>query len=487
MKHLLFLFCLLMAATTRAGEYEPQTLRFHNGNFRIAQFTDFHWGDAPVDTVLCHNMVRAVVNSQKPDLIVLTGDIVTGGKAKTGWRQIISMMEETDTPYAVIMGNHDAECEPGIPADSIYHWLRLWAPHCLNAYYEEGIYGHGNKMLAIHGEKDAKVKAAVWCIDSNDYPKEPRLERYSYYDWIHTDQIDWYEHTSNALKAQNDGVPVPSLAFFHICLQEHILAGRQPHFGTFVGGASPAEVNSGFFQRAYVQGDIMGMFVGHDHTNDFVSMYKGIALGFGRQSGKYSHNERVPVGARLFDLKEGEHAFQSWICTMNGAEPRYYYPLDYNDTMCPELLPALDVKPKKHGIAYTYYENKKAKNVPEMLSGKVVQTGVMPAFDITQAPSEDHFGYSYDTYLLVDEDGPYRFNITSDDGAMLYIDGQLVIDNDGSHSRDEKHGYIGLKKGYHHLHLDYFEDYMGQMLKITVSTLKAVDQQILPEQLFYTK
>jgi hypothetical protein len=53
--------------------------------------------------------------------------------------------------------------------------------------------------------------------------------------------------------------------------------------------------------------------------------------------------------------------------------------------------------------------------------------------------------------------GNYAFRILSDDGARLYIDGRLVVDNDGQHAPAEQRGTIQLTPGNHEVVLEYFQ------------------------------
>ncbi len=61
------------------------------------------------------------------------------------------------------------------------------------------------------------------------------------------------------------------------------------------------------------------------------------------------------------------------------------------------------------------------------------------------------------TRLIVPADGSYTFKLNSDDGAKLYIDGQLVIDNDGQHAPTAKEATVTLTAGEHALSIDYFQ------------------------------
>src|SRR5690606_11240587 len=69
----------------------------------------------------------------------------------------------------------------------------------------------------------------------------------------------------------------------------------------------------------------------------------------------------------------------------------------------------------------------------------------------------------------VPETGIYTFYLKSDDGSKLYLDGELLIDNDGSHDTSTKTGLKALKKGMHPVRLDYFEDFLGAHLQLHFS------------------
>ena len=53
--------------------------------------------------------------------------------------------------------------------------------------------------------------------------------------------------------------------------------------------------------------------------------------------------------------------------------------------------------------------------------------------------------------------GSYEFRLGSDDGSLLYIDDELIIDNDGGHSFASVTGSVDLEEGYHSLRLEYFQ------------------------------
>ncbi len=63
--------------------------------------------------------------------------------------------------------------------------------------------------------------------------------------------------------------------------------------------------------------------------------------------------------------------------------------------------------------------------------------------------------------LVVGVEADYSFDLTSDDGSSLYIDGALVIDNGGGHSPDTKSGVAHLTPGEHSFVVNFFEDFGG--------------------------
>lgn len=494
MKRLLTLLAwvsLLACATVLSGCGKEEAdggelvLRFHDGKFRIAQLTDIHWGDEQSDTVLNCMLIETVANEQKPDLFVLTGDIVTGGDARKGWQRLLHILETTKIPYAVCLGNHDAEAQPGFPADSILAWLRQWGHHCVNTHPVPNIHGY-NTSIPVLGQGDDSVRNVIYCIDSNSYPADSTLRRYSDYDWLHPDQIEWYVAESRRYASENGGKPVPSLAYFHICLPEYQEIAKAPQtFGRFREPCCPPGVNTGFLARAYMQKDIMGIFVGHDHSNDFIGQRSGICLAYGRQSGVMGNDPGAPMGSRIVELSEGRRAFSTWIVTLQGKESTYHYPTGYYSGLCKKTLPAVPFTPKGNGVSYTMYSDPTAKSVQAMLErGGIIGRGTWKNVDCWGKVPEDHFGLAFDAMLRVGQTAPYRFTLTSDDGSKLYIDDELVVDNDGSHSVQERTGFVRLEKGFHKFRLEYFEDTMGSTLSLTYCT-PDTDECRVPDSMLY--
>jgi hypothetical protein len=74
--------------------------------------------------------------------------------------------------------------------------------------------------------------------------------------------------------------------------------------------------------------------------------------------------------------------------------------------------------------------------------------------DLTQK-----FALTFDGYLSVPSNGIYGLFINSDDGSKMVLDDKEILLNDGVHTRAvEKGDYYSLGKGYHKLHVEYFQE-----------------------------
>jgi alpha-L-fucosidase len=79
---------------------------------------------------------------------------------------------------------------------------------------------------------------------------------------------------------------------------------------------------------------------------------------------------------------------------------------------------------------------------------------------------EERVGYRFSGLVVVDADDVYDFSLASDDGSRLWIDGELVVDNDGLHATVDKRGQIALAAGAHALRVDWFNRTGGAELSV---------------------
>ena len=93
----------------------------------------------------------------------------------------------------------------------------------------------------------------------------------------------------------------------------------------------------------------------------------------------------------------------------------------------------------------------------------LLESGVMPEPSIKGAKQEIISVISF-WIDKCSEDGSYTFQTRSDDGSVLYIHDEQVVNNDASHAAIPATGMVALKKGFHPYKLYYFEDYEGEYL-----------------------
>ena len=151
-----------------------------------------------------------------------------------------------------------------------------------------------------------------------------------------------------------------------------------------------------------------------------------------------------------------------------------------------ELRPAMAVTPTQHGTAYTYHEGTFSR-IAELQKSAVVNRGIMEEPTLVHAPQEDHYGYIFSGLIEVPVDGVYGFMTMSDDGSILEIDGQLIVNNDGSHAAVPATGTMALKKGFHSYRLSYFEDYEGQHLSWGWKLPSAKEFTSIPKEALFVK
>lgn len=292
-----------------------------DGTFTIVQFTDMHVGDDKAEDLEKDGrtaaLVKQIIASEKPDLVVLTGDMIWSHGVpdpKSSFRRAIAPIVDSGVPWAAVFGNHDAE--EGVTREELLA-IQQEDEKCLSAAGPADINGTGNYVLNVKGGAGNEDAAALYFFDSGINAPDP----IGGYAWIHPDQIGWYTKQSSEL-AERSGNPLPALAFFHIPIPEYTEAwnGEQVT-GTKEEKVECPKINTGLFGAMVQMGDVMGAFVGHDHDNDYCGTLHGIRLCYGRVTG-YNCYGKLQRGARVISLQEGKREFDSWIVEADGSVVR---------------------------------------------------------------------------------------------------------------------------------------------------------------------
>ena len=312
---LLQLVCLLMCFGI--SPMKSQDLKFgEDKKFKIVQFTDVHWKADSIASEEAGERMSEVLDAEKPDLVIFTGDVIFGKPADKSMRCALEPTIKRGIPFAVTFGNHDDEL--GMSRKELYDFIKDMPGNLTSTV--EGLSGVTNFILPVKASDGSKDAALLYVFDSHSYSTLKHLKGYG---WIKHDQVQWYLNESKKFTESNGGTPLTALSFFHIPLPEyHEAVNNEGSFliGTRKEEACNQEINTGMFAAMQEAGDVLGVFVGHDHVNDYAVSWKGIMLCYGRFTGGKTVYHDMPGGngARVIELTEGVRQFRSWIRLKGG-------------------------------------------------------------------------------------------------------------------------------------------------------------------------
>lgn len=106
--------------------------------------------------------------------------------------------------------------------------------------------------------------------------------------------------------------------------------------------------------------------------------------------------------------------------------------------------------------------------LPDFSTLTPIHTWMVANIDVPHTPYEQgfpgiglenprDFAIHFRGQLKVDTAGTYNFRLQVDDGAQLYINGELVVDNDGLHPFTSASGSAMLEAGYQDIEIPYFQ------------------------------
>lgn len=314
-------------------------LKFNkDGKFRILHITDIHEVDPEMDDdpnveipVTCSletvNVIEKSIEKSKPDLVVFGGDNISGYWQEFTYDyvektidKITKPIRDKNIPFAIVFGNHDSEIQKFFREFQMLCYLRY--DNFIGTFNAEEMHGCGNCNIVVNGSKSNKPAFNIWLMDSNDYPHDETGKRFDGYDHLHKDQLDWYERTAEKLKADNGGIPLPSILFQHIPVQQEydaLIKVDESTEGAVKRGDGYYTINKDYlisgdmretpctpenhdrtqFDLWKKHGDVFAAFFGHDHVNNFVIDVEGIKLiqtyGAGYHSYGNNHGSRLIV------------------------------------------------------------------------------------------------------------------------------------------------------------------------------------------------
>ena len=314
-------------------------LKFNSdGKFTIMCFGDLH--ESPDyagagrkrydDMISLHN---AALDEFKPDLCVYMGDNCRVGKLDTpqaiaSFRLNVAAftkpVRERGIPFTSVFGNH---CH-----DNGYEDLQLEIyqsfENCIMRNDAPGITGNSNFNEFVYSSDGKKPLFNLWFIDSNNLYS---TEFVSKYDWVHTDQIKWYEKRAAEIKEMNGGKVMPAMVFQHQPVPEEYDLLRKARLwelpvavrgcnlksknfyvkkrgveGYLGEGPCSPDYNNGQFESWKKTGDVIGAVFGHDHMNEFAGTVDGIMLMQTQTAGFGAYTNGCRSAVRVITLNEND-------------------------------------------------------------------------------------------------------------------------------------------------------------------------------------
>lgn len=284
---------------------------------RVMQLTDVHIGGGFMSSKkdgMALNAVAAMITAEKPDLVVVTGDVSYPVPFQAGTFNNLSsakifaaLMEKLGVYWTLGFGNHDTEAYSYYGRDDISKFYGSEDfKYCLFEKGPDDVDGYGNQVINVKNS-DGVITQSIYVFDSHSYVDGDILGIMWKYDNIHENQVEWYRNTVKALNEQNNKVlkklgkkensDIKSAAFFHIPLTEQKDAWYEYaengfkdtedvklHYGVAGEGSKVVYCGIGedeLFETMLELGSTKAIFCGHDHYNNFSVDYKGIRLTYG--------------------------------------------------------------------------------------------------------------------------------------------------------------------------------------------------------------
>lgn len=124
---------------------------------------------------------------------------------------------------------------------------------------------------------------------------------------------------------------------------------------------------------------------------------------------------------------------------------------------------------KNQGALKYHYVPGKFSSVLEIDTNLSTKQGLADQISYTKVIGKAReYGIVFDGFIKVNEDANFEFSLYSDDGSQLYIDNELIVDNDGDHARYERSAGVLLNAGFHKIKVAYFDNGPGTTLQVFV-------------------
>lgn len=325
---ILSLIMILSCAVYTSASDGVSGLRFGRGG----DLTILHLTDTQDDQNTARQLIpflEKAIETAKPDLIVLTGDIVEdrrvvgdfftdkapfydgvvvkrNGKldyeatlenVKTVCAAVLGTFEKYEIPFVIAQGNNDYKAN--ITNED---WLKIYAsyPHCLNAFDLSGDSdGHIDSYVDIASSDGERVAYRLWMLDNGRRFTEEQAEWMKGCADARTPSLAFaHRPVIETAKLFEQCSPEKDGAFFDINTKK--IVRLIPGVATGHAETVPDEGDSTMFDALKASG-VLGAFFGHTHVDGYTGTYDSVMLGltYGCEFSKLS-----PYGMRTITLHE---------------------------------------------------------------------------------------------------------------------------------------------------------------------------------------
>eukprot|EP00727_Mastigamoeba_balamuthi_P012482 m51a1_g7857 hypothetical protein (324) ;mRNA; r:249010-250341 len=285
--------------------------------------SDMHYdfGELGAEGAMTDVVQQNVLDAERPDLVVITGDAMSGTamhnytQARIAWDRTTAVLRQNNYKWALTFGNHDDDGPMGKQELARLDMARAGSYTMRGPQEVPGVTNYYLPLYAgEHAHPGESPVALLWLLDVQGF----NCEGVRGPGCVTRGQVQWFLNTSRLLTAQYGlEKPLFSVMFFHIPLPEHAAVWESDEcWGSRDEPVSCPRVNTGMYEAAYSQG-VRAIFVGHNHKNDYCGAFRGrrsLWLCYGRKTGYGYYNPTFPMlhGSRVIELKLGANGAVSW-------------------------------------------------------------------------------------------------------------------------------------------------------------------------------
>lgn len=136
-------------------------------------------------------------------------------------------------------------------------------------------------------------------------------------------------------------------------------------------------------------------------------------------------------------------------------------------------------------VSYEIFYLSNLKSVPFLDS--LIPSEKGNCFEITseeiKLKIKDNTAVRFKTKITIDKEQVYKFYTRSDDGSILKVNNEIIVNNDGDHGVKEKAGEVSLKPGTYSLEVLWFNGGGSGWLDVYYEAT-AIPKQIIPSVIF---